>query len=384
MDEDLLKEVRDAVAAALENGTDFAEFKRRLKPYLMAKGWLAETLDTGEQRLVMGSNRRLRTIYHTNLQTAYAAGQWSRIQQTKHWLPYLCYMPSVSENPRLSHKKYYGICRPVDDVIWQSIMPPNGYGCKCWIKQLTKRQAEQVGISEKTELDTQQYTNPKTGETSDVPVGIDPSFNHNFDRVTALFKLASEKHGRIFANTLAKDATFEQLKMVEAAMVRKVESDGRRNEQALTDEQIREVNKVVALYNLPGLDVRFSESTNTGYKDLFGTEILYIGTDVYPSLEPTQKYPQYKANNSLSMPAAIAHELAGHRDAEIAGMTHPDELFEEVQASIRAAMYGQDLTMLDKIMLLRDAVERLHNNGLKVADIRAKLWLEPFTGANHE
>ena len=129
MDEDLLKDVRDAVASAMENGTDFREFKRTLKPYLMAKGWLAETLDDGTQQLVAGSNRRLRTIYSTNLQTAYSAGQWERIQQTKEFLPYLQYMPSVSENPRLSHKRYYGLCRPADDTIWQSIMPPNGWGC---------------------------------------------------------------------------------------------------------------------------------------------------------------------------------------------------------------------------------------------------------------
>ena len=211
MDEDLLKDVRDAVASAMENGTDFREFKRTLKPYLMAKGWLAETLDDGTQQLVAGSNRRLRTIYSTNLQTAYSAGQWERIQQTKEFLPYLQYMPSVSENPRLSHKRYYGLCRPADDTIWQSIMPPNGWGCKCWVKQLTKSQAQKVGISEKTELDTQEYTNPKTGKTSDVPMGIDPSFNHNFDRLTALFKLANEKHGTDFTERLRNKLLSEML-----------------------------------------------------------------------------------------------------------------------------------------------------------------------------
>ena len=129
MDEDLLKDVRDAVASALENGEDFRAFKQRLKPYLMSKGWLSEVLDDGTKQLVAGSNRRLKTIFSTNLQSAYSAGQWSRIQQTKEFLPYLQYMPSVSENPRLSHKRYYGLCRPVDDVIWQTIMPSNGWGC---------------------------------------------------------------------------------------------------------------------------------------------------------------------------------------------------------------------------------------------------------------
>ncbi len=206
LDEDLLKDTRDAIKSALENGTDFATFKQRLKPFLMSKGWLTETLDDGTQQLTAGSDRRLRTIYHTNLHTSYAAGQWSRIQQTKEFLPYLQYMASVSEHPRLSHKRYYGICRPVDDSIWQSITPPNGYGCKCWVKQLTKRQAEQVGISPDQSLKTEKYINPKTGKTSEVPAGIEPSFNHNFDRLTALLKLAEDKHGQEFANKLKKGA----------------------------------------------------------------------------------------------------------------------------------------------------------------------------------
>lgn len=206
MDEDLLKETRDAIASALENGTDFRTFKQRLKPYLMSKGWLAETLDDGTQKMAVGSNRRLRTIYSTNLQSAYSAGQWSRIQQTKEFLPYLQYMPSVSENPRLSHKKYYGLCRPADDPIWTYIMPQNGWGCKCWVKQLTKKQAQKVGISDEKPLETQEYVNPKTGEKSQIPVGIDPSFVHNHDPITAVLRLAEDRHGKEFADKLKKQA----------------------------------------------------------------------------------------------------------------------------------------------------------------------------------
>lgn len=120
-DADLLAETKAAIQSALDSGSDFNAFKRRLKPYLTAKGWLSKDSKT--------ASRRLRLIYHTNLHTAYAAGQWQRIQKTKEFLPYLQYMPSVSENPRLSHKRYYDLVRPVDDAIWASIFPPNGFGC---------------------------------------------------------------------------------------------------------------------------------------------------------------------------------------------------------------------------------------------------------------
>lgn len=198
MDGDMLSETQAAITAALANGTDYRDFEKRLQPYLMAKGWWGEQVMTdpltGERKAVqLGSTRRLRTIYHTNLHASYAAGQWERIEQTKALLPYLQYMPSVAGEPRNQHKGYYGIVRPVDDPIWQSIMPPNGYGCLCWVKQLTKGQAKRAGISEPVELEMVETTNPRTGETVTTPKGIDPSFDHNHDRMSAMRKMYSEK-----------------------------------------------------------------------------------------------------------------------------------------------------------------------------------------------
>ena len=46
MDADMLAEVKDAIEAAQRNGTAFADFKKRLKPYLMAKGWWGEQIMT--------------------------------------------------------------------------------------------------------------------------------------------------------------------------------------------------------------------------------------------------------------------------------------------------------------------------------------------------
>lgn len=210
MDEDLLKETRDAILSAMENGTDFRDFKRTLMPYLMAKGWLApsfkndnvdddkETFKAYQKHL----GRRLRTIFHTNMHSSYSAGQWQRIQETKEFLPYLQYMPSVSAKKRDNHKAYYGLVRPVDDDIWQSIFPPNGFGCKCWVKQLTKRQAEKIGISDPFELEMETVENRRTGEKMTTPKGVHFSFAHNHDRLTALLKLAEDKHGTKFGERL--------------------------------------------------------------------------------------------------------------------------------------------------------------------------------------
>ena len=132
------------------------------------------------------------------MRTARAAGYWQRIQQDKDVLPYLEYKPSISKNKRDNHTRYYGLIRPVDDPIWQAIFPPNGYGCKCSVAQLTKKQAERKGISEPVELETETVTNPRIGQELTVPKGVHFSFAHNHDRLTALLKLAEEKHGNYF------------------------------------------------------------------------------------------------------------------------------------------------------------------------------------------
>lgn len=225
-DKDMLAEVHKAMTQAMTNGTSFHDFKKQLKPHLMAKGWLAPTFKNdnvdddkatfADYQKQLGS--RLRTIYHTNKATAYAAGQWERIQRTKEMLPFLQYMPSVSTNKRDNHKSFYGLVREVDDPIWTSIMPPNGFGCKCWVKQLTKTRAQKI-LDEQAEkgivydIEMEQVKHPLTGEMMSVPKGVHFSFNHNHDRLTALLKLAEDKHGQEFAEKLGIDLTDKMLEL---------------------------------------------------------------------------------------------------------------------------------------------------------------------------
>lgn len=208
MDEDLLEEVRSAIADALTNGTGFADFQKRLKPYLMSRGWWGEQvmidpLDGQAKTVQLGSTRRLRRIFETNIATAHAASRWQRIERNAKAMPYLRYNPSASTHKRDDHKRYYDLVLPVKHPIWQQIFPPNGYGCKCTVTQLTRGQAEREGISEEPDFEFVQVTNPRTGEVVKVPKDITPSFAHNHaKRVDAVLDLAAERHGKDFADDL--------------------------------------------------------------------------------------------------------------------------------------------------------------------------------------
>lgn len=202
MEQDLLQDTYRLMQKAIKDGTPFHQFKKQLLPSLAKKGWLAKDFDNAKDyERYLG--RRLKTIYHTNKQTAYAAGRWQRIQNSKERMPYLQYMPSLSTHQRDEHKRYYGLVRPVDDPIWASIFPPNSFGCKCWTKQLSTRQAQEIGISRPIELETDTIKNPHTGEMIETTKGIHFSFNHNHDRLSALLKLAQDKHGVDFSKQLA-------------------------------------------------------------------------------------------------------------------------------------------------------------------------------------
>jgi hypothetical protein len=157
---------------------------------------------------------------------------------------------------------------------------------------------------------------------------------------------------------------------VETSIARKVSTGGLRNETPLTKAQKMEALEYAKKLGIAKEDVVFTENMNTSYKLLFGKERMYIGTDVLPA---TKK--GLKANSRVSMKGAIAHELEGHRVAELAGKTNTSELLEEVQASIRAARFAPDLTSQERVTLIRDALERLQKAGLKIKEVKHKLWI---------
>lgn len=182
---DILADVRGAVQRSLDGGTTIEAFRRDLRETLEAKGWWGPraVVDpvTGERRVIdLSAPRRVRTIYSANLRAARAAGQWERIERTADALPWLEYRLGPSEVHRPEHAAIEGTILPTDDPFWATHFPPNGWGCKCWVRQLSSRQAERRGgVTPRPEIDLRRVENRRTGEVRDVPVGIDPGWERN-------------------------------------------------------------------------------------------------------------------------------------------------------------------------------------------------------------
>ena len=211
---DMLSDMRDSLVEALKKGTTLQQWSKQITPELQKRGWwgVQEATDplTGKSGLVqLGSPRRLQTIYEANLRTARAAGQWQRILRTATTHPYLLYQLGPSARHRPQHVAWSGTMLPIEDEFWQYAMPPNGWGCKCWTRQISKteygrlrdngyqdplapmeindkgfptgrpvRQLLPVKL-ESPKLTWRNWVNKRTGEVERVPDGIDPGWDTN-------------------------------------------------------------------------------------------------------------------------------------------------------------------------------------------------------------
>lgn len=186
MDTDLLADVHASLLDAMATGTPFREWADTIVPVLQAKGWwgrkaVVDPLTGTTVVAELGSPGRLQTIFRTNLQTAYAAGAWSQIQDQAEVAPFLLYDAVDDHRTRPEHAAWDGQVHPVDSPFWQAHYPPNGWNCRCSVIQLSQEDLDAMGLAvtpPKREA-TYTWTNPRTGKTEKVPQGLDPGWNYN-------------------------------------------------------------------------------------------------------------------------------------------------------------------------------------------------------------
>lgn len=147
---DIVQDIRRGLLDAIKNGKTLRQFSDELTPALQKQGWWGKQVivdGAGNAEMVqLGSPRRLKTIYQTNLQSAYAAGR-AQAQMAADGFPYLQYVAINDASTRPSHAALHGQVFRKDDPIWHSITPPNGYNCRCRTRALSEGQARREGFS---------------------------------------------------------------------------------------------------------------------------------------------------------------------------------------------------------------------------------------------
>ncbi len=200
-DIDLLADVKASLDDALANGVVFKDWADNMIPMLQQKGWWGRkaVLDplTGETIVAqLGSPSRLRTIFRTNMSSAYAQGHWDQIEAQAEDAPYLMYDAIDDFRTRPEHKAWDGKVYKVTDKFWRTHTPPCGYNCRCSVMQLDESDLEQLGMTPDRSPNTEYYDwkNPRTGKTERIAKGVDPGFGKAADdRINRLEKLLDEK-----------------------------------------------------------------------------------------------------------------------------------------------------------------------------------------------
>ncbi len=187
LDLDLLESVKYAVDQAIAEGKSLQWFKDELQPLMIERGWwgrqdMADPATGEVSEVQLGSSRRLKIIYDTNLRTSYAAGHWAKVVKNAEAAPYLMYVAVDDDRTRPAHHAWSGLVLRWDDPWWDAHYPPNGWNCRCIVIQLSDRDLKRMGKSgpdQAPQIDTRDWTNPRTGEVFQVPKGIDPGWGYH-------------------------------------------------------------------------------------------------------------------------------------------------------------------------------------------------------------
>ena len=86
----------------------------------------------------------------------------------------------LDERTREEHRRWHNLILPVDHPFWQTHYPPNGWKCRCQVRQISAREAAaEGGVSADPVVEYRPWVNKKTGETLQIPEGIAPGFDYN-------------------------------------------------------------------------------------------------------------------------------------------------------------------------------------------------------------
>jgi SPP1 gp7 family putative phage head morphogenesis protein len=129
----------------LSNTWQFAGFKTLAQGVELNKLLLDENGKVRPFASFKKEAEKVGTIFNQNwLQTEYqhaiaassAASKWVDIEKQSKALPLLQYDTAGDNKVRPEHAALDGVTRPINDSFWSSYYPPNGWNCRCTVRQL--------------------------------------------------------------------------------------------------------------------------------------------------------------------------------------------------------------------------------------------------------
>ena len=364
---DVLSDMHNAVAKAIEKGQSFESFKKNIAPALQQKGWWGRRKMTdpvtGETvNAQLGSDRRLKTIYNVNMRSAFQKGQYDAAMASD-LHPYLMYRIGPSVKHREDHQSWDGLVLPKDDPWWDSHFPPNGWGCKCYTRALTearKKQYEENGIptaprpdgtgggnvpakTQAPPVKYKTYFNERKGTVEQVPEGVDPAFNWNQGKAArdAGAKAALENAERKYAEAVGKvEETMadrkRMTKPIEKAAAKKPEKEGGES-SAIRDKLLQDMKTVIGSEK-----VELSNLSDEVVKE------IYNRIDLFYKENPAMKGLITSMDMNEKDPTAPMSMGISSGEFHLSRKYYEDHTVEEMEKDWKAAIDGDPSRGIEK------------------------------------
>ena len=154
---DMLLGIQESLGRVLAEGQTFKQWKDGLAGTIEKQGW---------------GDWRLKTIFQTNIQTAYSVGRYKQMTAAAQYRPYWMYQAVGDARTRPSHMALNGRTFPHDHEFWDTFYPPNGFRCRCSVVSLSERQVESRGIEVETENPKGKLIEPRLPDGTKLPARL--------------------------------------------------------------------------------------------------------------------------------------------------------------------------------------------------------------------
>jgi SPP1 gp7 family putative phage head morphogenesis protein len=170
---DVLTDIQNSIAKAMNDGTPLDQWRKKEFPKIIEGRWIPTDKRTGEAN----AGWRARVIFETNMRTAYAAGRHAEFQRMRDAFPYWQYRHGDSRVARPDHLSWDGMVLRADDPWWETHYPPNGFGCRCFVRPVSESALKRLGKEGPDAPPPSPMRQVKYGDRMiEVPQGVDPGW----------------------------------------------------------------------------------------------------------------------------------------------------------------------------------------------------------------
>jgi len=169
---DVLRRMRDAVAK-LPEGTSWDEAKKELAAEISPFIDVDAGGDARHPDRLKASKARAEFLLRTHGFQAYAVARHQQQMSVARDFPYWKYETVGDARVRPGHAALDGKVLRADDPWWKTHYPPWDWGCRCIVIAIDEEDAEEIGITEPTEMPTPERSGSFTFDPTNVSIDFD-------------------------------------------------------------------------------------------------------------------------------------------------------------------------------------------------------------------